>query len=303
MGDNGHDRRAAATGSLLSELLSARPRYIRAWRVHGDRQRGEINQRAVAKVIALYLWDEGIRPDTDTNLPLMLKNVVNRALLGQRLTAQALQYFIGAFDMDEEDQRELWRLFAGTDGAAHTVPSSRGMARRQWHRTVALFENYYVDVSGTLAMRRTVQCIEAKEDNVDKYLFNHEPAVAEIEVLQGGRIGRHYEYGDGLVADDIILDRSRMTGERASLEYSCRYQRDAQVSEVRRPARGRTANVSITVHFTPPMLPDRVWYSLWADHFQGAAVEQNIVSLTPGGAASVCLPYIEQTVVGFRWQW
>ncbi|MEV4118082.1 hypothetical protein [Micromonospora sp. NPDC049645] len=303
MDANGQQRRVAATGALLRQLLGSRPAYVRAWRVHGDRQRGEINQRAVAKVIALHLWEEGVRPDTEITLPLKLKNLVNRALTGQRLTASTLEQFIDAFAMPEEDQRELWRTYLGAEGIAQTVSVPRGMARRQWHRTVSLFERYYVDGERNLALRRTVQCIEAKEDGVDSYLFNHESSVTEINVVHGGRIGRHYEYAGGLIADDIVLEHVLSAGERAGLEYTSRYESGNGVTEVRRPARGRTANVTLAVHFAPPVFPTYVWFSVWADHILGQPVEDRKVRLQPSGTASICLPYMEQTVIGFRWRW
>ncbi len=303
MDTDGQGRRTAAAGELLRELLGTRARYIRAWRVHGDRQRGEINQRAVAKVIALYLWDAGLRSDTEVDLPTQLKNIVNRALLGRRLTASTLEHFIRAFDMSEDDQRELWRVFAGDEGVAHTIVTPRGMARRQWHRTNSLFERYYLDVNRVVVSRRTVQGIEAKESGVDSYLFNHEPWVTQIDVVHGGRIGRHYEYGNGLVADDIVLDRPLLAGERTALEYVTQYEREYELSEVRRPARGRTSNVTLGLHFAPTAVPGQVWFSVWTDHILGAPVEEQPIDLMPNASALVCLPYIEQTVVGFRWQW
>ncbi|WFE59222.1 hypothetical protein [Micromonospora sp. WMMD712] len=303
MDTNGQRRRAAATGELLQQLLRSQQTYVRAWRVHGDRQRGEINQRAVAKVLALYLWDEGIRPDSDRTLPVKLKNVVYRAFSGERLTATTLEHFIGAFAMAEEDQKELWQTFLGADGVAQTVTAPRGMARQQWHRTMALFERYYVDDQRNLSLRRTVQCIEAREDGVDSYLFNHEPSVTEISVTHGGRIGRHYEYGGGLISDDIVLDQTLRKGDRAALEYTSRYEPGNGVTEVRRPARGRTSNVTVAVHFTPQARPARLWFSVWSDHMLGGPVQERIVPLERSGQACMCLPYIEQTVIGFRWEW
>jgi hypothetical protein len=303
METTGQSRRAAATGALLRRLLESRPAYVRTWRVHGDRQRGQVNQRAVAKVLALHLWAEGLRPDTDTELPVKLKNVVHRALTGERLTAATLEQLVDAFAVTEEDQRELWRTYLGADGIAQTITTPRALARRQWHQTVALFERYHVGADRTVTLRRTVQCIEAKEDGVDRYLFNHEPSVTEIKVVHGGRIGRHYEYGGGLVADDIVLERPLDVGERTPLEYTSRYEAGNAVTEVRRPARGRTANVTLAVHFTPPALPAQVWFSVWTDHIDGGLAEERPARLEQSGTVTASLPYIEQTVVGFRWQW
>lgn len=304
MTSGSQERRLAATGTLLCDLLGSDARYRRTWRVHGDRQRGgDLNQRAIAKVLALYLWDAGLRPESDVALPIRLKNVVNRALLGTRITAQTLDHFIQAFDMSEGDQRNLWSAFSGDGSVAHTITEQRGMARRQWHRTVSLFERYYVDAAKHLVRRRTVQCIEAKEDGVHSYLFNHDPLIATIDVRQGGRIGRHYEYGGGLIADDIVLTTPLRAGERASLEYISHYEAGASVAEVRRPARSRTSNVVLEICFTPTVLPTLLRFVTWRDHILGGPIEESDTPVTEDGRAVVCLPYIEQTVVGFRWQW
>lgn len=299
----GHEERVAATGALLRELLATKPRYVRAWRVHGGRQRGAINQRAVARVLALYLWDAGIRPESEVTLPEQLKNVVNRALLGKRLTAATLENFIGAFDFDEGDQRLLWDLLVGSDGISHTIKRPRPMARPQIHRTVFLVERYYIDDQRMLARRRTVQCLEAREDGVSAYLFGHEPLAAEIEVIHGGSVGRHYEYGHGLVGEDIVLEERLHKGERATLEYQVRYERNEPRTEVRRAARGRVENVTIAVHFSPSRVPRCVRFAAWDDHYLGDTVREEPALLTPTGSASVCLPYIQQAVVGFRWEW
>jgi len=298
----GQDASAAVAGRLLHDMLATRPRYVRTWRVHGGRQRAEVNQRAVARVLALYLWDRGLRPDTDVKLPERLKNVVNRALRGERLTASTLECFVGAFDMDEDDQRSLWRAYTGIEGVSHTVVRPPRMAKRQWHRTIALFERYYVGDSGLLKQRRTVQCIEAREDGVDSYFFFREPSAMQIEVIHGGSVGRHYEL-EGFVVDEIILDCSLRRNERASLEYVTRYENDKPQLEVRRAARGRTENVTMAVHFDHRKVPRRVLFSTWRDHYFGEPLTQEQTVLSASGTVSVCIPFIEQTVVGFHWQW
>jgi len=295
--------RVGATAELLVSLLANRPRYVRTWQVHGDRFHGQVNQRAVARVVALYLWETGAADDTDTGLPARLKNQIFRAFSGKRLTGELLASLIAAFDMDEDDEAALWAVFAGGLAIENTVTRHRAMGKRQWHHTVALFENWYVTTDESLIRRHVIQCIEAREDGVDSYLFNRGPQVTRIDVIHGGTIGRHYEYGGGLVSDDIVLDTPLVAGERAAIEYQAYYTPGFRPTEIRRPARGRTDNVTVSVHFTKTHQPARVWFAVWADHYLGDPTSQEQASISSTGGVSRSLRHIEQTVVGFRWQW
>jgi hypothetical protein len=292
-----------ATAELLQRLLSSNSRYVRTWRVHGQRSRGEVNQRAVARVLAQIEFDRG--DVSDPNDPLVLrrlKNTVNRAFTGRSLPGQLLEAFIEGFDMEEDDQAALWQALTGQNVAVGTVRRPRALGKPQWHQTRALFEHWYVDRGSVLARRRTAQCIEAREDGVDSYLYNHEPYATQIEVIHGGRLGRHYEYGDGLISEDIVLDQVLAKGDRAAIEYQTFYESDRKICEVRRPARKRTENVALHVHFDRASLPKKVWFTVWEDHYLGSHVRQTPLSLSDDGSAAHCLAYMEDTVVGFRWE-
>lgn len=170
-------------------------------------------------------------------------------------------------------------------------------------RSLSLFERYTVNADGCLAGRRTMQIIMAAEDGVDRYLFNHEPDVVSVHVHAGGRLGRHYEYGSGLVADDIVLDQPLGKGQRVALEYSATYVPGTRVTQVRRPARARSESVSLAVQFDVERLPSKVWWAVWTDHYEGDPVDESLVQVDDRGQAHRFVPYIEQTVVGFRWDW
>src|ERR1700730_13667961 len=90
-----------ATGELLQSLLLQRQAYLDQWRRFQRRgpAREALSQSAVAQVIAEYLWDAGERPETEISLPRGLKDRVHRALRGEVLTAETLNWFIGAFQM------------------------------------------------------------------------------------------------------------------------------------------------------------------------------------------------------------
>ena len=297
-----------ATSDMLRDLLITKPTYRRQWLAKVERPRStELNLAAVAKVLTEYLWESGERDDQETTLARGLRDRVRRALNGEKLTAETLTWFVQAFHMDNRDEHRLWRAFVGGGGAsgvAHTIRKPRAMVKRQWHRTQALFERYFFGEDGSLRERRTMHTILALEDGVDSYLFNHEPFATRIDVRFGGTLGRHYEYGDGLVSDDIVLERPLVRGESICLEYWTSYAAGRHLPvEVRRPARARTENVDIALQFHTLKLPRSIWWAVWADHYDGSPVNEEPIALTAEHTAHRFTPFVEQTVVGFRWEW
>jgi hypothetical protein len=83
---------------------------------------GCVNQEAVRRLIADYLWhnDSGLEYDPrtrspDFSVPRYCKDIVNRALGNQLITARTLLLFVETFEMDDEDREKLWLLFAGEE--------------------------------------------------------------------------------------------------------------------------------------------------------------------------------------------
>lgn len=299
------------TGTLLSQLLLSTPQYHQRWLRQGERVRSGArpSEAAVSKVLAYYLWDIGEHPDTDTDLPRKLRTKVSRALTGSLITGETLNWFIGAFDMSDGHARQLWARFSGDidvrlEGISDTVPSPRPMGKRQWHRTLTLFERYSFASDRSYISRRTLQVVQAIEDGVDSYLFNHEPYAEEIEVICGGSLGKHYEYGDGLVSDDIDFGRKLSIGQRIALEYETRFDPGKHhPSEVRRAVRARVENLDFGVQFAPTQVPNSVWFCAWPDHYRGDPVYQERLELDNEGRIDRFVPYAQQTVLGFKWDW
>ncbi|TCJ35199.1 hypothetical protein [Parafrankia sp. BMG5.11] len=256
-------------------------------------------------MIHKHLIDAGLREEVDEER--QLKDKVSRALTGRTLVAETLDWFIEAFNMDEGDADHLRAMFAGTsaeiNGISSTVRQPRSMARRQWHRTLSLFERYHIDARGYLVERRTMHTILALENNVDRYLFNHEPTVVDIQVIRGGQLGRRYEYSNGLCAHDIDFGYSLSRGQSYSFEYSAFYAEADRRLEIRRPARARSENIDIAVCFQPELAPRRIWWSVWEDHYDGGPVDEDPVQLDGSLIARRYVSFIEQTVVGFRWEY
>jgi hypothetical protein len=254
-----------------------------------------------------YLWDSGERSETMVRLSRQLKDRVSRALNGDALSTETLKWFIAAFDMDEADESRLWAVFAGKKsdaaGISHTLQRRREMIRRQCHRTVSLVERYSIDRYGCLLMRRTHHTIRAVEDGVDIYIFNHEPQASTIQVVHGGRPGNSYEYGGGLTSVEIILDKPLGNGESTVLEYRTHFNpRSVKMTEVRRAAFARSENIDLAIEFDELKVPERAWWCAWDDHFGGSRIVEEPIALC-NRTIRKFLPYIEETVVGFRWDW
>jgi len=301
---------AAETSRHLRKLLLTRPDYRRLWQEKAERRRSvDISKAGVARVIALHLWGSGERDDSEMSLPRNLKDRVRRALDGEAITPQTLTWFIEAFGMDPRDEQTLWATLAAaapgtTRGISYTMASDRRLALRQRHRTIALFERYVVGPRRNFSARRTLQIIMALEEGVDVYPFDHESTTVPIEVIYGGSLGRRYVYPDGQQMDAIMLDRPLKLGETASLEYVTGYKpSDHYASELRRSARGRSENIDIAVAFHVKALPCAVHWVVWSDPMAGTPVHEEPVTLDGRNSAHRFVPFIEETTVGFRWEW
>jgi len=298
-------RDPAATGAILCALLTENARYRRIWSARTRRARASLSQAAVAEVIALDLWERGERADDAVNLARSLKDRISRALAGSAISAETLNWFISAFQMDESDQALLWGTFGlrqpSRAGVSDTLRRRRDMIRPQRHRTVSLFERYFVGSDHGLKCRRTLHTIRAVEDGVGVYIFSYQIEATEVEVIHGGRIGRQFNYGDGLVAREFILDQRLTQGETTAMEYQTVFPPGVFPVEVRRAAYGRAENVDLAVEFEGSA-PETVWWCVWDDHLDGSSVSEEEIP-TPNRTAHRYIPYIQETVVGFRWRW
>src|ERR1700683_1523105 len=106
-------RQAAA--EHLHELLLRPGRLRRTWERYAERTRqGQVNQLAVAEVLARYLWQHPRRRGDDDLLPRQLKDMAGRALSGRVLSRATLELFIDAFALPDAEQDQLWRLWEGS---------------------------------------------------------------------------------------------------------------------------------------------------------------------------------------------
>lgn len=164
-------------------------------------------------------------------------------------------------------------------------------------------ERYSLDPDGCFNIRHTYHTIRAIEDGVDLYIFNHEPQATHIEVLHGGALGQLHIYGGGLLGREIHLATPLVKTQTTALEYRTHFSPALPYpNEVRRAAYGRSENIDLAVEFHSEKRPHAVWWCVWDDHLEGGLVHEDRVGFESGTARRY-VPFIEETSVGFRWEW
>ncbi|HKB30244.1 MAG TPA: hypothetical protein VKD26_05340 [Streptosporangiaceae bacterium] len=304
--------RHAATAAYLRELLLQPGRYRQRWAQYAERTRpGEINQLAVADVLAHYLWrNPRTTGDVDV-LPRQLKDTVLRAISGRMVSKASLSLFIDAFDLASHDAELLWRLWEGS-GRSRVQAGPRAMRPERsaalgplQHQTLALHDHHYCGPDGMPDRQRTLHVIEATVDGLDRIPFRFDSADLTLELGQGcrGMSGPFRKITEVLYTTDILLAKPLERGDTLTLEYWMIFHfAERPASDYRRASRSRMENVDIRVEFHPDMVPATIWWASW-DGIEGDIVEHEAVSLDSQHSAHHYLRILENAVVGFHWAW
>lgn len=181
-----------AAAAYMRELLLRPGRYRRKWEQYAERSRaGQVNQLAVAEVLAHYLWQHPrAKGDLDV-LPRQLKDTSSRALSGKLLSKATLSLFMDAFGIGALEREQLLKLW---EGSAHVRVLSGPRAIRDdkasllGHRqvkTLSLHDHHYLGPDGMPARHRVIHVIEAIVDNVDRIPIRADTNAVTIEVGQG----------------------------------------------------------------------------------------------------------------------
>jgi hypothetical protein len=296
----------------LRRLLTSVSDYRRQWMRYTRRMRtSEINYAAVSQVVALYLWDRGVREESERDLPRKLRDRIRQALRGELLSHETLTWLIEAFGMDESDTHAVWDAFAGGsmvdlsgEGIAFTLSALPvPIITPQRHQTSALFSRYYIGADQTLNRIETSHIIVALEDGVDTFAYSPRNTVTDVTVITGGDFVGFHESTPGFVGVEIRLDRPLLSGQHASLQYFTAHRPTLEpCTELRRAARRRIDNVDMRVIFED-VCPARAWWCAWDAYDGGNPVHRTPVEVSDQLELHQFVPYIEQTVVGFRWEW
>lgn len=295
-------------GRLLRDLLTGTAEYRRMWESRVRRASAqEPSFAAVARVVAEYLWSAGVVAEEDQELDRALKDRVSRALGGGRISAQTMEWFIQAFGM-RRHEAGLWAAFAGltdpgTDAGSGTPRGGPALILPQRHRTLALFERYRFDATGSLVEQRSLQVIAAQEDGVGVYPWVLRSDAAERTVLTGGKAGAQHAYSSRLTLTEVELDRTLNRAQRHALDLVATFPTGQPVQEVRRAARAKAENVDLMIFFDPDRPPRDPRWTVWSTHEGGLVVDEQPVTLSADGVLHRFLPVVHHAVVGFRWTW
>src|ERR1700722_20407958 len=262
-----------AAGAYLRELLLRPGRYRRKWEQYAERSRaGQVNQLAVAEVLAHYLWQNPRAKGESDVLPRQLKDTASRALSGKLLSKATLLLFMDAFGFGMLERDQLLKLWEGSahvrvlsgprairDDKAVRLGSPRG-------KTLSLHDHHYLGPDGLPAKHRVIQVIEAIVDNVDRIPYRGDTNALTIEAGQGfsGLAGRVSQPMAELFMVDMLLAKPLAAGETATLEYSASFHYPAPPPpEFRRVVQYQVENLDIRVEFHPDKLPANVEWAVW----------------------------------------
>jgi len=318
--DSGQEAYRQAAAAYLRELLLRPGRYRRRWEQYAERSRpGQVNQLAVAEVLARYRWAHP-RSEGDADvLARQLKDTVLRAMSGRMLSRATLTLFTEAFGFSEAEAEQLRRLWAGSSRIS-VLSGPRAMQPEVMaevtdvfgpprFQTVSLHDHLSVGAEGLLTRARELKVIEATADGVDRIPFIHDTDALTLEVGQGckGVSGYMRQRGKNVYTTDILLAKDLALGETLTLEYWYTYHyldptMDAGKRRFRRAVMRRVENYDIRVEFHPDRLPSQAWWAVW-DGMDGDVINQEPVTLDPQQSVQRYMRFIERTVVGFHWNW
>lgn len=307
----------AAAGAYLRELLLRPGRYRRRWEQYAERsRRGQVNQLAVAEVLAHYLWEHPRTTGDADVLPRQLKDTTSRALSGRLLSRSALTMFMDAFGMSDFDREQLTKIWEGS--ARIRVLTGQGAVSKDTfsdvaavlgpprHQSLSMHDHMLIGADRRPVRTRTLQVIEALEADVDRLPYLYDTNALAISTGQGcrGIAEPLAKVKDGVFVTQLLLADVLDIGDTLTLEYwtTFSYPAGYQEHEYRRGVLRRAENVDIRVEFDPDALPSAVWWAVW-DGIAGPILEEHPVALDSQHSAHRYLRLAEKTVVGFHWDW
>lgn len=295
------------TADLLRGLLTEDERYRRLWRAQMERTPvSDVQQSAVARVLAEHLWETGEVDEADDRLPRRLKDTVGRALAGRNISPRTLRLFVEAFAMSQAHQTVLWDSLE-RDLATPSAPPARLPGRStpdedrdgDWEITL-LHERLTITPHGRLARRRVVKVVRALEP-----LTRLRLPVARGEenvMVRHGAAPVTAGTGSGSRSVDLHLPRPLAAGGTALLEYDVVPLNGATVTEVRTCLERATATSTVILHvrFHPDRLPREVW---WCSSPVEAEEVRQPTRLGPHHDLERVLTGAHAGTVGFSWLW
>jgi hypothetical protein len=308
-----------AAAEYLRELLLRPGQPRRTWEQYAERNRqGQVNQLAVAEVLARHLWRHPRRAGDGDVLPRQLKDTAARALSGRLLTKATLELFMEAFALPDAEQDQLWRLWEGVP-RLRMLRGTRAILRPDTaervtallgppgHQTVSLHDHAFVRADGQVGGVRTIQVIEALRDGLDSIPYVCDTSALTLWVGHGCEppVGPGSQVADGPYVLRIQLARTLSVGETLSMEYATTFHYPGEITaeqrQYRRAVMRRVDNIDLRVEFAPECVPSAIWWAVW-DEVDGGIVEQQRVQPDSQNSVHRYLRLAEQTVTGFYWE-
>jgi hypothetical protein len=303
---------AQAAAAYLRELLLRPGRYRHQWEQYAERSRaGQVNQLAVAEVLAHYLWAHPRAKGDSDVLPRQLKDTASRALSGKLLSKATLSLFTDAFGFSGFEREQLGKLWEGSaqvrvlSGPRAIRDEAAGALGTPQVKTLSLHDHHYLGPDGLPARHRVIHVIEAITDGVDRLPYRADTNAVTVQTGQGfsGLAGPVYQPVAELFAVDMLLAKPLAAGETATLEYSTSFHyTETPPPEFRRIVQHYVENLDIRVEFHPNRVPRDVVWAIW-DGMDGPIVEREHVTLDSQCAVHRYLRLAEKTAVGFHWEW
>jgi hypothetical protein len=296
-------------GRALCRLLTdpARP-YRQVWERRGAAYRGqELNQAAVAKVIAAYLVDRGVLSEFEERAwPRARRDWVRSRLSGALLTHLDLEVFMDAFGFDDGDRDRL-RHTLESDSTPMFVPGELrlvGLPDRSTYAVDRTRDEHVLGADGVPAYHRTTQTVRALVDDVTACLYLFDAGTVSVEATAGGSADAPRQVAEGIWAVVLTLDTPLRAGETTELTYETTFDyREAPPPVLRRAAPQHQAEIEMVVAFESTRLPAAVHLSTWATVTDSEPVSSALVDLDDRHRASATWTVVRAGLVGFSWTW
>lgn len=296
-------------GRALRRMLADPSRHCREmWERRGAAYRGrDLNQTAVAKVIAAYLVDRGLLSEFEEgDWPRARRDWVRSRLSGAVLTHLELELFMDAFGLEESDRDRLRQLLDSDVPPMFEPGELRldGLPDRAAYAVDRTLDEHVVGPDGLPAHHRTTQTVRALVDDVTACLYLFDAGTVSVAVTQGGTGDAPRQVGDGIWAVVITLDSPLRAGESCDLTYETTFDyREEPPPVLRRAAPPHEAEIEMVVSFDPARLPTAVHLSTWATAADSEPVSSALVDLDHEHRASVTWTVLRAGLVGFSWSW
>jgi hypothetical protein len=294
--------------ALRRMLADPALRYREMWERRGAAYRGrDLNQTAVAKVVAAYLVDRGLLSEFEEgDWPRARRDWVRSRLSGAVLTHLELELFMDAFGL-EEGERDRLRQLLESDVPPMFVPGELrldGLPDRSTYAVDRTLDEHVVGADGFPAYHRTTQTVRALADDVTACLYLFDADQVSVDVLEGGRGDAPRQVALGVWAVVITLDAPLSAGESCDLVYVTTFDhREAPSPVLRRAAPPHGAEIEMVVSFDPARLPAAVHLSTWATVNDAEPMSSALVSLDHQHRASATWTVLRAGLVGFSWSW